>query len=176
MGLIPARAGSTSDPEPGESAAGAHPRSRGEHQPEIVRLEVPAGSSPLARGTLENTLQYVEDAGLIPARAGNTPRRPPPRMNPRAHPRSRGEHGLFMYEPPPAMGSSPLARGTLEGVGNRVSDIGLIPARAGNTSKISRIGDVERAHPRSRGEHHGDRAGGRPPWGSSPLARGTQRR
>ena len=52
--------------------------------------------------------------------------------------------------------------------------LGLIPARAGNTSKLVVVKGGGGAHPRSRGEHN---CGFSPHcylMGSSPLARGTQ--
>ena len=51
-GLIPARAGNTSESFPDGNQGGAHPRSRGEHLRQLHRFCIVAGSSPLARGTL----------------------------------------------------------------------------------------------------------------------------
>ena len=70
--LIPARAGntaSTSSPLPSPTA---HPRSRGEHPGSYIALWAPAGSSPLARGTLSGIRRGRRSSRLIPARAGNT--------------------------------------------------------------------------------------------------------
>ena len=72
-GLIPARAGNTQVSPPPRAVVGAHPRSRGEHQRIDVKVSSEWGSSPLARGTLGEELAYGNTAGLIPARAGNTP-------------------------------------------------------------------------------------------------------
>ena len=70
-------------------------------------------------------------------------------------------------------GSSPLARGTLHLVDERVDRVRFIPARAGNTNPGVSGAEPLTVHPRSRGEHYG----GGPCWigvdGSSPLARGT---
>ena len=52
-------------------ADGAHPRSRGEHNPEAPRPDSAEGSSPLARGTFLGAKQAIRGDGLIPARAGN---------------------------------------------------------------------------------------------------------
>ena len=96
-------------------------------------LEV--GSSPLARGTLLPTVDEVADAGLIPARAGNTRglgRGNPPKG---AHPRSRGEHISPRRRAHVTVGSSPLARGTLIRNNSKTQLTGLIPARAGNTDQ-----------------------------------------
>ena len=51
--LIPARAGNTSRPTRSRRWKTAHPRSRGEHQRVTLRAHTRAGSSPLARGTLD---------------------------------------------------------------------------------------------------------------------------
>ena len=71
-GLIPARAGNTGAGTKRAWCTGAHPRSRGEHSSLHASTAVYAGSSPLARGTLD-VPDIVERAyRLIPARAGNT--------------------------------------------------------------------------------------------------------
>ena len=91
-GLIPARAGNTPGSFTARQWSRAHPRSRGEHPAMPAIRFFAGGSSPLARGTqLEEALGDAE-CGLIPARAGNTPALSPPATQPRAHPRSRGEH------------------------------------------------------------------------------------
>ena len=91
--------------------------------------------------------------GLIPARAGNTWPRQKTRAPARAHPRSRGEHVQTLDKLGDASGSSPLARGTLFQKVNEGRGVGLIPARAGNTSWSQSSSSSARAHPRSRGEH-----------------------
>ena len=91
-GLIPARAGNTHGISVTSTPARAHPRSRGEHKPRTTHLCSPRGSSPLARGTLLIRRDNVNDAGLIPARAGNTMNQYVFLWPEWAHPRSRGEH------------------------------------------------------------------------------------
>ena len=111
------------------------------------------GSSPLARGTHPLKHRRRRQAGLIPARAGNTFSCCTCREQRRAHPRSRGEHPIFRPPLNGCQGSSPLARGTPLRGGPRWSSSGLIPARAGNTL-VPRLGYGNGwAHPRSRGEH-----------------------
>ena len=91
------------------------------------------GSSPLARGTLHDAVEAAAEARFIPARAGNTRRRPSGISVCPVHPRSRGEHGSGQTELRCDAGSSPLARGT------QIFDTPFqlcqrfIPARAGNT-------------------------------------------
>ena len=71
-------------------------------------------------------------------------------------------------------GSSPLARGT-PGKPPQINwDIGLIPARAGNTRTRNLRKASLGAHPRSRGEHMGRSQAMIREAGSSPLARGTR--
>ena len=152
-GLIPARAGNTIDLPPGEYTARAHPRSRGEHGGWLAVVSLGWGSSPLARGTHFRRDCRLLRLGLIPARAGNTWRSLALRLLQGAHPRSRGEHAHRRAPLHVVSGSSPLARGTPMRLRRLRAWMGLIPARAGNTV-IKEAGiDVNRAHPRSRGEH-----------------------
>ncbi len=173
-GLIPARAGNTHQPAATGAQCGAHPRSRGEHRGVGRRCRWRRGSSPLARGTLRERQEARLSGGLIPARAGNTPRIRQVGKSERAHPRSRGEHGRLGVMNQKALGSSPLARGTHVHLIWSWLRAGLIPARAGNTvlrsSSPHRVG----AHPRSRGEHAKKLASWKVGKGSSPLARGTR--
>ena len=131
------------------------------------------GSSPLARGTLlvHNILGLL--VGLIPARAGNTDRCLLHPVSVRAHPRSRGEHKSVYARIQITPGSSPLARGTHTVYQCHHARVGLIPARAGNTSSGSAPAKSSRAHPRSRGEHEQCGRFLDVSLGSSPLARGT---
>ena len=173
LGLIPARAGNTGALSADQTGNGAHPRSRGEHA--IAALEdcPEEGSSPLARGTRRHSACRLPAAGLIPARAGNTPLDGCWFATEWAHPRSRGEHWRWTPVMWRLWGSSPLARGTHGEEGHQTVGGGLIPARAGNTAKEQRQSAAKGAHPRSRGEHA--KVSGL--WfrksGSSPLARGT---
>ena len=131
------------------------------------------GSSPLARGTHAVVVAEVGGVGLIPARAGNTPNGTLWKYSTRAHPRSRGGHPSTKAKLYDVSGSSPLARGTRSMTCFPLLVVGLIPARAGNTSTRCPIRTRSRAHPRSRGEHLMPAIAILAGWGSSPLARGT---
>ena len=173
--FIPARAGNTVSGSPAETAAPVHPRSRGEH--EVRRRVLPGthGSSPLARGTPAGVGRLIHSLRFIPARAGNTPRRPAPPPPRAVHPRSRGEHPRPIRPRNAKAGSSPLARGTRGDRRGHRPQRRFIPARAGNTWRGTARRIPRAVHPRSRGEHHRD---SREIWaalGSSPLARGTRR-
>ena len=109
--LIPAHAGKTSSPTAHATRSTAHPRSRGENQAYFPIQDTNAGSSPLTRGKLHARDQGPCHPGLIPAHAGKTPRRPPTRPPPAAHPRSRGENRRSRPSHLRRRGSSPLTRG-----------------------------------------------------------------
>ena len=132
------------------------------------------GSSPLARGTPLIPAHQAAAVGLIPARAGNTIFSRFSTVPAWAHPRSRGEHGFAVVFPAPGGGSSPLARGTHPYCHPARTRNGLIPARAGNTSRCGHSVRPGRAHPRSRGEHIDASELFVAQKGSSPLARGTR--
>ena len=172
--LIPARAGNTRRTLRIPFQAPAHPRSRGEHWRAENLGSDDHGSSPLARGTQILRPIKVAAIRLIPARAGNTLHVYNSHFSPSAHPRSRGEHLEQVRAPATRGGSSPLARGTLGGRIVMCCCYRLIPARAGNTIRLSLGHEVTSAHPRSRGEHAAAPVTPVSIDGSSPLARGTQ--
>ena len=72
-------------------------------------------------------------------------------------------------------GSSPLARGLLVPVAGGGGEPGIIPARAGFTSRRSPACTRSSDHPRSRGVYRAQSMRVMSPWGSSPLARGLLR-
>ena len=110
--LIPARAGNISRRYHHLPPSSAHPRSRGEHVFTLPGAAMGIGSSPLARGTYPQRTRTRPRKRLIPARAGNIFRDGEGRLNMAAHPRSRGEHLIFLPLALGLLGSSPLARGT----------------------------------------------------------------
>ena len=113
--FIPARAGNTPLRASNGDTSTVHPRSRGEHYPGVRGRKDQYGSSPLARGTLDDGNGMRLRHRFIPARAGNTPVRVGCLSLPSVHPRSRGEHALGGGETQAHLGSSPLARGTRAG-------------------------------------------------------------
>ncbi len=151
----------------------AHPRSRGEHFyiNDVTWQRI--GSSPLTRGAHPVCGVLAKQLRLIPAHAGSTARRYGLGMKSPAHPRSRGEHSIWLIATPHGVGSSPLTRGALIDREPAHAIGGLIPAHAGSTiyahSELLR----QRAHPRSRGEHYEPELVASMPDGSSPLTRGA---
>ena len=72
------------------------------------------------------------------------------------------------------IGSSPLARGLRAAGDRRLQRLGIIPARAGFTSRASSLPEPHRDHPRSRGVYAQWASTAMGPAGSSPLARGLR--
>ena len=133
----------------------------------------PIGLSPLARGTLGMAATVLRCVRFIPAGAGNTRRTPPLYPSIPVYPRWRGEHEDDARSVKPGDGLSPLARGTLTQLQNKVSAYRFIPAGAGNTSRmISKLRQYS-VYPRWRGEHAPVNAAHQGVSGLSPLARGT---
>ena len=130
-GIIPARAGFTSDMSDSIFSSRDHPRSRGVYPRMLNSSRRRNGSSPLARGLQTAASIQVAVTRIIPARAGFTPTVGRGRGPRRDHPRSRG-----VYE-----------RGFR--VGGAAG--GIIPARAGFTVGEGSVYDVNSDHPRSRG-------------------------
>ena len=90
----------------------------------------------------------------------------------RDHPRSRGVYYRQATAVRRLGGSSPLARGLLHDDRVLRDGPGIIPARAGFTSRRPPTGVPTRDHPRSRGVYHAEPGAKLHVGGSSPLARG----
>ncbi len=131
------------------------------------------GLSPLARGTHYLTKNHIVAVRFIPAGAGNTTTTHKRQRNAPVYPRWRGEHFNLAQIAIEEFGLSPLARGTLNEVGDCGCDLRFIPAGAGNTRQLKPRKVMLSVYPRWRGEHSS--------WlicvlmlsGLSPLARGT---
>ena len=170
--IIPARAGFTWRRRAACYCAADHPRSRGVYPGRLRPSSTRSGSSPLARGLLNNRHKKAIARRIIPARAGFTAprRRPGPWSS--DHPRSRGVYIITGSRPNPDAGSSPLARGLRLAEYEPIHADGIIPARAGFTRPGGRRRGRSRDHPRSRGVYSFGPSAGVPFFGSSPLARG----
>ena len=170
--IIPARAGFTSRCPRRTSSWTDHPRSRGVYQGRRAWTPRASGSSPLARGLLEDVIPGEDYVRIIPARAGFTRRRTGELPARQDHPRSRGVYYSVAVELADIAGSSPLARGLLAGTGAADHLVGIIPARAGFTDGYRATLRRRQDHPRSRGVYGMGAAPLASSTGSSPLARG----
>ena len=88
--IIPARAGFTRSVTVMVTHWSDHPRSRGVYSGLSTDQAVSAGSSPLARGLLDDVVAITVGDRIIPARAGFTSRPATSMWCTRDHPRSRG--------------------------------------------------------------------------------------
>ena len=173
--IIPARAGFTWSPIRSRRLPGDHPRSRGVYAGAPVPWRGADGSSPLARGLLDQGTSDHVGGRIIPARAGFTRTSRSSASTRPDHPRSRGVYSDWAGVGLTALGSSPLARGLLRPVIGCVCGGGIIPARAGFTACRARAVSGVWDHPRSRGVYAARCVSVRSWWGSSPLARGLRR-
>ena len=174
--FIPARAGNTMSHRAGDVVVAVHPRAGGEHVQHYRDGAALCGSSPRGRGTPVAAALRALANRFIPARAGNTDRCRRSSAPPAVHPRAGGEHDVIDCPPRRRRGSSPRGRGTP--VFREVLRIlhRFIPARAGNTVRLTPALGYGPVHPRAGGEH-GPLGGSVDPFpGSSPRGRGTQLR
>ena len=170
--IIPARAGFTPCRDTSTSGRQDHPRSRGVYAVSSGVNGVVSGSSPLARGLLDQASPAPRPGRIIPARAGFTFTVQEMGAAYQDHPRSRG-----VYRPRRACkglwaGSSPLARGLLGRHHLPGGCVGIIPARAGFTRTLIFWYTRTTDHPRSRGVYEPCARRLSSSSGSSPLARG----
>ena len=146
---------------------------RGEQWSMFSSISLYLGSPPLARGTVMELDPKYCDVRITPACAGN-------RVLPfsifgsaKDHPRLRGEQGACRPCFIVALGSPPLARGTVCRGSRPPSIRRITPACAGNRISVRPVSLFIRDHPRLRGEQLRRTHFSRSARGSPPLARGT---
>ena len=171
--FIPAHAGNTRTRRDVRAGRPVHPRTRGEHLPQISQIVTVFGSSPHTRGTLVAYVPDGWDMRFIPAHAGNTLSRRGLEHISTVHPRTRGEHFSTDDFTATKDGSSPHTRGTHMKTLRERQNIRFIPAHAGNTCNPSKPLVNSTVHPRTRGEHSGNSPTRQSGRGSSPHTRGT---
>ena len=125
------------------------------------------------RGTPACSPRTRSRTGIIPACAGNTPRRHGRWRRDRDHPRVCGEHDEASAKTLLKSGSSPRVRGTLFQPTSGRPDPGIIPACAGNTVRRTPATAEPGDHPRVCGEHLLALINQALTMGSSPRVRGT---
>ena len=151
--IIPAYAGSTVVPIPGETLAWDHPRIRGEHVTSRKAIPSGAGSSPHTRGALAGLGGAADGVRIIPAYAGSTRATLYEVSVVPDHPRIRGEHRMLSPGGVFSAGSSPHTRGARDTCWRRGRGRGYIPAYAGSTGAFHDVAERLRDHPRIRGAH-----------------------
>ena len=113
---------------------------------------------------------------ITPARAGNTEIIEDTLYTARDHPRSRGEYHCSNEWQRQNVGSPPLARGIQKYAKLSSDQIGITPARAGNTTFVLLFNAATQDHPRSRGEYKMTTYIKSFQQGSPPLARGIPKK
>ena len=109
---IPAYAGNSAQGKARNLLRSVHPRLRGELAVVTAQRIVKSGSSPLTRGTRENSSPHEFHGRFIPAYAGNSNHKDASREIKPVHPRLRGELECKPFYGLDFGGSSPLTRGT----------------------------------------------------------------
>ena len=145
----------------------------GEHITGNADDAVKAGSSPHVRGAHLGQNKKLGHAGIIPACAGSTQRRPCLPMVEWDHPRMCGEHRHCPHTLNGEEGSSPHVRGAQDHGGRCEHGSGIIPACAGSTLPLTRLRTQFWDHPRMCGEHCGRNNRNHRRRGSSPHVRGA---
>ena len=137
------------------------------------KVSTQQGSSPRMRGAPVRDDGALHVPGIIPADAGSTGLVAAGGGHFEDHPRGCGEHARALRSPCRMEGSSPRMRGApcRYTAGYRYG--GIIPADAGSTRPLPRLGEHVEDHPRGCGEHTAPRfrTGSFP--GSSPRMRGA---
>ena len=130
-----------------------HPRIRGEHQVEVLYIQLLQGSPPHTRGTQCLHLCSQLNIRITPAYAGNTCIVHAQPSSGRDHPRIRGEHLATVTSLDLIPGSPPHTRGTLLLQRWTRQSRRITPAYAGNTFATKVDPSKSKDHPRIRGEH-----------------------
>ena len=125
------------------------------------------------RGTSCRFLDVPHLCRFIPARAGNIWNHRELMRRSTVHPRTCGEHLVWLVLRLHYYGSSPHVRGTsAHGHGTLIYGR-FIPARAGNITPINISPIAQTVHPRTCGEHYRYKPSQISGLGSSPHVRGT---
>ena len=149
-----------------------HPRPCGEKMFWSLMTFSPVGSPPPMRGKACGTNSSSTTPGITPAHAGKSHRESFSATPTGDHPRPCGEK-LDMYRAVCGIaGSPPPMRGKGSGNAQTGAGLGITPAHAGKSAKISACAKINRDHPRPCGEKAGAKK--RRAWraGSPPPMRG----
>ena len=152
-GIIPAHAGLTHQPATFFMKNRDHPRACGAHSIVVLISFDTQGSSPRMRGSPQDVLRRLYEAGIIPAHAGLTVLVILSAVCLRDHPRACGAHLMRYGSVSVSGGSSPRMRGSPLARRGTFSDVGIIPAHAGLTVMSTVDESIAGDHPRACGAH-----------------------
>ncbi len=131
-----------------------HPRVCGEQNGIVDTTNSVTGSSPRMRGADHDTVVDRLVAGIIPAYAGSSFWYRASSCIAWDHPRVCGEQDGLPQITPTLLGSSPRMRGAELRRLKTLSDLGIIPAYAGSSPRVTNYLDIGKDHPRVCGEQH----------------------
>ena len=149
-----------------------HPRACGANLISLSAITLRIGSSPRMRGKRGRGDETVLEVRIIPAHAGQTAPRRAWTLAPPDHPRACGANRDGKAENPMADGSSPRMRGKRWLSRCRRRSLRIIPAHAGQTSKVRRSVTHSPDHPRACGANKTETTSIPEIDGSSPRMRG----
>ena len=172
FGITPAHAGKSFHSHSNTKKRKDHPRTRGEKFGIVIEKFVYRGSPPHTRGKGSAHLFHQPVSGITPAHAGKSCKRIRRRNSGRDHPRTRGEKHGHQYQGTRKMGSPPHTRG--KGTSSRVRSLTLriTPAHAGKSTKQTKMQQLVKDHPRTRGEKSSYLSPHQRTAGSPPHTRG----
>ena len=137
LGIIPARAGSSSSSPFAFCVVRDHPRACGEQNHRLVRAKGHKGSSPRVRGAVARKRLDRCAGGIIPARAGSRRCVQAITNEWRDHPHACGEQLSLSDFMAMRRGSSPRVRGAAPPLSwENLGKTGIIPARAGSRKRM----------------------------------------
>ena len=131
------------------------------------------GSSPRVRGAGLLRAEHASREGIIPARAGSSPVAVVGADVALDHPRACGEQPVQVMACGEILGSSPRVRGAVGEDHLAAALHGIIPARAGSSSRRTHGSATTEDHPRACGEQAHEVCGLAFAPGSSPRVRGA---
>ena len=149
--IIPARAGQTSARSARTNESSDHPRACGANRRTVRLFGVSVGSSPRVRGKRHALVGQIEHLRIIPARAGQTATPKAVVIIPPDHPRACGANSIVLLTALGGGGSSPRVRGKRWRRSGFPRRVRIIPARAGQTSKMPLMVNRYSDHPRACG-------------------------
>ena len=112
LGVVPARAGVIRSRLTSRATSPGRPRASGGHPAGLTTAEILDGSSPRERGSSVAAYRELEEAMVVPARAGVIPGSSGPRIRRRRRPRASGGHPDMSADYCRLAGSSPRERGS----------------------------------------------------------------
>ena len=172
VGITPAGAGKTFNPESVGGIEEDHPRRCGENLwIRFCRFQCP-GSPPQVRGKLLERAVKEMSGRITPAGAGKTLTKWSTAVWNRDHPRRCGENIMAYNLDPRNTGSPPQVRGKLLGLPNAYFRTRITPAGAGKTIAGQFFNRLPKDHPRRCGENTPTHSPHASAPGSPPQVRG----